>query len=69
MKKYGITISSEIMWLALYFCVVFLIYQHASLTFVFFATLFLYTMSTIMYLLVEIGLQKLSQKYTQRKSK
>lgn len=59
MKKYGITISSEIMWLSLYFCIVFLMYQTAPLTYIIFTTLFVYTISITMYILLEIAIQKI----------
>ena len=69
MKKYGITILSEIVWFAIFFCVTFLIYMNAPLAYVFFATLILYMLSTATYLLIEISAQKLAHLYLQRKSK
>lgn len=69
MKKYGITVLSEMFWFAISLGIVFLIFTNASLTFVFFVALTLYTVSTILYLLMEIGAQKLIYVRLQRNSK
>lgn len=69
MKKYGITFLSELIWFAISFGVVFLIYTNAPLLYVFFVALILNVLSTALYLLIEISAQKLEHMYLQRKSK